>query len=407
MTSHATIPKQAEEKTGKKSRILYGFLAAVIIFTLGVNVGNGRLQLNRQESVGTNKQLPNDLDYASVEAVYDKLRTSYDGELNADQLMDGIKQGLARASGDPYTEYFNVKAAGEFNDEMNGSFTGIGAELSKNAADNIEIISPIAGYPAEKVGLKAKDVIAEIDGKSAVGISVTEAVSKIRGEADTKVKLKVIRNNKEELDFEITRTQITVASVKHEIVDGIGILTISRFGNDTVKLATEAAREFKAANVRGVILDMRSNPGGLLDAAVGVSSLWLSRSQTVLQEKRDDRVIKTFNANGSAILGGVKTVVLINEGSASASEITAGALQDNKVATLIGEKSYGKGSVQQVLPLADGSMLKVTSAHWFTPSGKGIDKKGIEPDQKVTRSDDDFKNHRDPQKDAAIVELRR
>lgn len=408
MTSHATIPTQIEEKTkGKKSRFLYALLAGVIIFAAGVNVGNGRLQFQNQESVGSNKQLPNDLDYTSVEAIYDKLRTSYDGELNADQLMDGIKEGLAKASGDPYTEYFNTKDADEFNDELNGSFTGIGAELGKNAADNVEIISPIAGFPAEKAGLKAKDVIAEIDGKSAVGISVTEAVSKIRGEANTKVKLKVVRDNKEELDFEITRAQITIASVKHEIVDGIGIMTISRFGNDTVQLATEAAKEFKAANVRGVVLDLRGNPGGLLDASVGLSSLWLDRNQIVLQEKRDGKVIKSFNSNGNAILKGVKTVVLINEGSASASEITAGSLQDNKVATLIGEKSYGKGSVQQILPLADGSLLKVTNAHWFTPSGNGIDKKGIEPTQKVERTDDDFKNGRDPQKDAAIAELKK
>lgn len=408
MTSHATIPTQTDEKTkGKKSRFLYALLAGVIVFALGVNVGNGRLQLNQHESVGSNKQLPDNLDYASVEAIYDKLRTSYDGELNADQLMDGIKEGLAKASGDPYTEYFNAQDADEFNDELNGSFTGIGAELGKNAADNIEIISPIAGFPAEKAGLKAKDVIAEIDGESAVGITVTEAVSKIRGEAGSKVKLKVVRDSKEELDFEITRAQITIASVKHEIVDGIGIMTISRFGNDTVQLATEAAKEFKAANVRGVVLDLRGNPGGLLDASVGLSSLWLDKNQTVLQEKRDGKVIKSFNSNGNAILKGVKTVVLINEGSASASEITAGALQDNKVATLIGEKTYGKGSVQQILPLADGSLLKVTSAHWFTPSGAGIDKKGIEPTQNVERTDDDFKNGRDPQKDAALAELKK
>lgn len=408
MTSHATIPTQSIEKTqGKKSRFIYLLLAGVIVFALGVNVGNGRIPVNQQRSISSNNQLPNDLDYESVEAIYDKLRTSYDGELKADQLMDGIKQGLARASGDPYTEYFNAKDADEFNDELNGSFTGIGAELGKNAADNIEIISPIAGFPAEKAGLRAKDVIAEIDGKSAVGITVTEAVSKIRGEAGTKVKLKVVRDSKQELEFEITRAQITIASVKSEIVDGIGIMTISRFGGDTVELASKAASEFKAANVRGVVLDMRGNPGGLLDAAVGVSSLWLDKSQTVLQEKRDGKVIKSFGSNGAATLKGIKTVVLINEGSASASEITAGALQDNKAATLIGDKSYGKGSVQQIMPLRDGSMLKVTSAHWFTPSGNGIDKKGIQPDQKVERSDDDFKNGRDPQKDAALAELKK
>ncbi len=406
MTSHAEI-SPITEKPKPKARILYVVLAGLLIFALGVNVGNGQLQLNKPTSTESNSQLPSDLDYASVEAIYDKLRVSYDGKLEQQQLIDGIKQGLAKASGDPYTEYFNTKDAKEFNDELNGSFTGIGAELAKNSADNVEIISPIAGFPAEKAGLRAKDVIAEIDGKSAVGITVTEAVSKIRGEAGTKVKLKIIRDNKQELDFEITRTQITIPSVKHEVVDGIGILTISRFGSDTAQLASAAATEFKQANVRGVILDMRGDPGGLLDAAVSVSSLWLDKNQTVLQEKRDDKVVKTFRSNGKATLKGIKTVVLINEGSASASEITAGALRDNNAATLIGVKTYGKGSVQQIVPLPDGSILKVTSAHWFTPSGKGIDKDGLEPDQKVERSDDDFKNNRDPQKDAALSFLKK
>lgn len=404
MTSHAKI--KTTDKPKKKARVLYAVLAGFLIFALGVNVGSGRLQFNKTQPTATNSQLPADLDYDSVEAIYDELRESYDGKLDHQQLLDGIKQGLAKASGDPYTEYFNAKDAKEFDDELNGSFTGIGAELGKNAADNVEIISPIAGFPAEKAGLKAKDVIAEIDGKSAVGITVTEAVSKIRGEAGTKVKLKIIRDNKQELDFEITRAQITVPSVKHEIVDGIGVLTISRFGPDTAQLAREAANSFKQANVRGVILDLRGDPGGLLDAAVNVSSLWLDKTQVVLQEKRDGKVVKTLKSNGTATLKGVKTVVLINEGSASASEITAGALRDNKAAILIGTKTYGKGSVQQIQPLRDGSILKVTSAHWFTPSGKGIDKDGLEPDQKVERSDDDFKNNRDPQKDAAFAALK-
>lgn len=404
MTSHAPVKKT--EKTSKNKRVIYGLVAAVFVFMLGVNVGNGRINVAGDKPVSS--ELPDNLNYDSVEAIYDKLRASYDGTLDEAALLDGIKQGLASASGDPYTEYFNAKSAKEFDDELNGSFTGIGAELGKRSDGGIEIISPIAGFPAEKAGLKAKDLIAEIDGTTTIGMTVTEAVSKIRGEANTKVKLKVIRNNAEELDFELTRTQITIASVKSEIIEGnIGLLTISRFGPDTVELAKEAAQSFKTANVSGVILDLRGDPGGLLDAAVGVSSLWLDKSQTVLQEKRDGKVVKTFKAEGTTpLLKGIKTVVLINEGSASASEITAGALKDNNVATLLGTKSYGKGSVQQLLTLSDGSLLKVTSAHWFTPSGKGIDKSGLEPDQKVERTDDDFKNNRDPQKDAAIAALK-
>lgn len=403
MTSHAHLPKT--DKKRSKKRYLFGIVAGLLIFMLGLNVGNGRLAFGAHKAVSSD--LPADLNYASVEAIYDKLRANYDGQLDQNQLLDGLKQGLASASGDPYTEYFNAKDAKEFDDELNGSFTGIGAELGKRADGGIEIISPIAGFPAEKAGLKAKDLIAEVDGKSTVGWTVTEAVSKIRGEANTKVKLKIIRNNSQELDFEITRAQITVPSVKSEIIDGnIGLLTISRFGPDTVQLSKEAADSFKKANVTGVILDLRGDPGGLLDAAIGVSSLWLDKSQTVLQEKRDGKVVKTFKASGNPTLKGVKTVVLINEGSASASEITAGALKDNNVATLIGTKSYGKGSVQQLLELSDGGMLKVTSAHWFTPSGKGIDKSGLEPDQKVERTDDDFKNNKDPQKDAAILYIK-
>jgi carboxyl-terminal processing protease len=401
VTSHASLPAIKPPKSGKVTRFLAAILAGVIIFGLGVNVGNGRVSLHHTKSVSGN--LPNDLDYASVEAVYDQLRTQFDGKLDQNTLMDGLKQGLASATGDPFTEYFNAKDAKSFDDELNGSFTGIGAELSKNSDSNIEIISPIAGFPAEKAGLKPHDVLAEINGESAAGITVSDAVKKIRGEAGTNVKLKVIRNKSQSLDFDITRAVINIPSVKEEITaDNIGIMTISRFGSDTAGLARDAANKFKAANVKGVVLDLRGDPGGLLDAAESVSSIWLDTNQTVLLEKRDNVVVKTYRAEGNPVLKGVKTVVLIDSGSASASEITAGALRDNNAATLIGTKSYGKGSVQQLLRLTDGAMLKVTSAHWFTPSGKGINKIGIDPDQKIERTDDNIKNNVDPQKDAAF-----
>jgi carboxyl-terminal processing protease len=400
VTSHAAISKSKKRRSFKKPLVLA--CAFLLVFALGINIGNGRIVLQRQGSVA--KNLPANLDYTTVEAVYDKLRMEYDGELDQQSLLDGLKQGLATATGDPYTEYFNPKDAKAFDDELNGSFTGIGAELGKSKAGGIEIISPIAGFPAEKAGLKAKDAIVEIDGESTSGLTISQAVDKIRGDAGTKVKLKIVRNNSQELDFEITRAEITVPSVKYEILEGnIGLLTISRFGPDTAALTKEAAVSFKKAGVKGIVVDVRGNPGGLLDAAVDVSGLWLDKSQVVLQEKRDSKVIKSFYGKDEPILKGIKTVVLINEGSASASEITAGALKDNKVATLIGTKSYGKGSVQQLQHLSDGSLLKITSAHWFTPSGAGIDTIGIAPDQKIEFTEDDAKNDRDPQKDAALV----
>ncbi len=405
MTSFADISKAKQPKSNRFKRTIFRSFAAIVIFILGIGVGNGTLLASLTKNNAQHASLPANLDYSSVEAIYDKLRDSYDGDLDNGRLLDGLKQGLAQATGDPYTEFFNAKDAKEFDNELNGSFTGIGAELGKDANGNIQVISPIAGFPAEKAGIKAKDLIVEVDDKSTSGLSISEAVNKIRGEANTTVKLKIVRGG-QELNLEIKRTQITIPSVKSEILPGnIGLMTISRFGPDTAQLSREAASSFKAANVKGVILDLRGDPGGLLDAAVSVSSLWLDPSQTVLLEKQDGRVVKTFKASGNPVLKGIKTVVLINEGSASASEITAGALKDNGSASLIGTKSYGKGSVQQLERLQDGSLLKVTSAHWFTPKGNGIDKIGIEPDQKIERSDDDYKNNRDPQKDAAIQSL--
>ncbi len=395
-------------KSGLNKQRLILLAGAIFIFASGYGLGSGRLYSAATgsgfKSVSQNN--PENLDYSSVEQVYDSLRVNYDGNLDTQALLDGLKEGLAKASGDPYTEFLNIDKAQDFDEELSGSFTGIGAQLIER--DNLVLVEvPLAGYPAEKAGLKAKDAIIEIDGKSAQNMSLSEAVKLIRGEADTKVKLKVIRDSKEQLDFEITRAKISIPSVESEILEGnIGYLKVSRFGTDTTKLAREAAEKFKSANVGGVILDVRNNPGGLLDSAVSLSSIWLEKDKTVLEEKRGGKTIKTYKASGKPILNGIPTIVLINEGSASASEITAGALKDNGVAELVGAKTFGKGSVQQLVEFGNTSVLKVTIARWYTPNGKNIDKEGIEADHKVERKDEDFKNNRDPQKDKAIELLK-
>ncbi len=400
-------PKQTSMFITKAVAIAAAF---IVVFWLGVGVGSGDIRFGREAAFGrsVSKDLPANLDYATVEDLYDTLRRDFDGQLSTDKLLDGLKRGLASASGDQHTEYLDAKDAKEFGEELSGTFNGIGAELSKDENDAIVVVAPIAGFPAEKAGLQPKDVIAEINDENAFDLSVTEAVNKIRGPAGTTVKLKIVRDQREELDFDITRQQISIPSVESEVLDdNIGYIKISRFAEDTTQLARQATSNFKHKGVKGVVLDLRSNPGGLLDSAVDVSSLWLSQGKTVLQEKRDGVVIHTYNSDGSATLAGIPTVVLINEGSASASEITAGALKDNKAATLMGIKSYGKGSVQKLETLADGGILKVTIARWYTPKGKNIDKQGIEPDKKVERTADDFKNKRDPQKDAAIQSLKK
>lgn len=378
-------------------------LVSVIIFTLGWLGGSGRISLG---GYGTeNRSLPNSLDYSSVDVIYRTIRAKFDGTLDESKLLDGLKTGLANATEDPYTEYFNAKDAKDFYGELDGTFEGIGAELGKDDNNNIIVIAPLAGYPAETAGLRPKDVIAGIDGKVTSGMTISDAVSLIRGEAGTDVKLTIVRDGDQQLDISITRASISIPSVKSEIRDGVGILTISRFGDDTTSLATKAAQEFKNQNVKGVVLDLRGDPGGLLQAAVNVSSLWL-KDKTVLTERRDGKIIQSYKSAGTPVLLGMPTVVLIDGGSASASEITAGALRDNEVATLIGVQSFGKGSVQEPVNLVDGSLLKVTIARWYTPSGNNIDKQGITPDKKIEMTEDDYKNKLDPQMDAALEQLK-
>ncbi|HEX5456213.1 MAG TPA: S41 family peptidase [Candidatus Saccharimonadales bacterium] len=394
--------------TGKtNTKFIRNLIILILIFAAGVLVGGknpGILDNLDSNRTTQNSSLPNRLDYSGVEEVYSKLRANFDGQLDQKKLEDGLKQGLVNAAGDPYTEYLNAQDTKDFNDELNGTFEGIGAELGKKD-QSIVIVSPIAGFPAAKAGLKPKDVISDINGQSAFDISISEAVQKIRGPKGSKVKLGVIRDGKK-LEFSITRAKITVPSVSEKVVGGVGVIKIIRFGDDTVNLARKYANDLNSKHVKGVVLDLRGNPGGLLDAAVGVSSLWLDKGDTVLQEKRGGIVEKTYFAEGNPVLGGIPTVVLIDAGSASASEITAGALHDNGVATLIGTKSYGKGSVQEVLNLDDGGELKVTVARWYTPKGRNIDKEGIKPDKTVKFTQADSKAGRDPQQDAAIQNLK-
>lgn len=407
MKHHQNLEKHKTRKFIMKE-LGHAFLAAVI-FLSGFGLGSGRIILNSDQlfQKTVQKDLPADLDYASVEDVYDALRKDFDGQLDNKKLLDGLKVGLANATGDPYTEYLNAEQAKEFDNQLNGTFIGIGAELSRDEQGNIVIISPISGFPAEKAGLKPKDIIIEINDKSATGIGVSEAVKQIRGEENTKVKLKVIRDKAKELTFEITRVKIVIPSVTSKVLDGnVGYIKIARYAEDTVELTTKFAQELKDKNVKGVILDVRNDPGGLLDASVKVSSLWLNPGDMILEEKRDTLVVKRYKAVGEPILRGIPTVVLINEGSASASEITAGALRDNKAAKLIGVKTYGKGSVQQLEKFGDGSVLKVTIARWYTPAGVNINKEGIKPDTEVKLDEEKFKAGTDNQLEEALKVLR-
>ncbi len=363
-------------------KIAVAIVVLLGVFLLGDRVGNGEIRIGGFST--QNKSLPSSLDYASVNQDYDLLKDNYDGKLTETQLLDGIKNGMTEATNDPYTEYFNPSQAAALNNDLSETFSGIGAQLGQNTQGDIIIVAPIAGYPAAKAGLKDQDVITSINGKNTAGMTIDAAVDDIRGPVGTKVTLAVLRNGTQQLSFTITRSNITTPSVTTSILSGnIGYMDISQFTSDTATLAQQGAQTFTKDHVKGVILDLRDNPGGLVDAAISVSSLWIPEGQTILQEKRGSTVIETYTATGGNILTGIPTVVLVNGGSASASEITAGALHDNKQAELIGTKTYGKGVVQQIFNLDNGGELKVTIASWYRPDGQNINKKGITPDEVV------------------------
>lgn len=343
------------------------------------------------------------LDLASVQATYRALKANYDGDLDEQALVSGASRGLVASAGDTYTVYMDRKEAEEFNKDLTGDIGGgIGAEIG-NRNKKPTIIRTLADTPAQKAGLQAGDVIVGVNDEATDGWSVNDTVNKIRGEIGTTVKVTVLRSGIPQ-EFTITRERITSPSVDSSVTDGIGILTLRRFDDTTTDLARKAAQEFKNQNVKRVILDLRGNGGGLLSAAQDIAGLWL-RDKVVVSERTNGKTTDELKSGNNPILEGVPTVVLVNSGSASASEIVAGALQDHKAATLIGEKTFGKGSVQKLVELANGSILKVTVARWYTPNGKNINKEGISPNQKVDLTADDANAGRDPQLDAAKAYL--
>ncbi|MBL8159802.1 S41 family peptidase [Candidatus Saccharibacteria bacterium] len=380
--------------------IFVSILVAVAGFVLGSRNPQLLASLNPSNS-RQNTTLPSELEFGELNEVYGQLKNRYDGKLDANKLLEGAKKGMTEATGDPYTVYFTDEEAKEFLSDLEGKFSGIGAELGKKD-EQLTIISTIDNAPAQKAGLLAGDIIAKVNGDDSISWSVEKAVSNIRGVKGTSVKLTIVRGS-DVKEFTITRDDIVDPSLKSEIVgDNIGYMRLSRFSeSDTVALAEKTAREFKDKNVRGIILDLRGNGGGYVEAARGLAGLWLD-GKVVVEERQGSRVIEKVTTDGGrAILAGIPTVVLVDGGSASASEIIAGAFNDYGVAKLVGEKTYGKGSVQDIKNVPGGGQLKVTIAKWYTPKGKNINGEGIEPAEKVS-ADANTPAGSDPQKDRAL-----
>lgn len=327
-------------------------------------------------------------------------------KINDQDLLYGAVEGALMSLDDPYTEFYKPSDAKKLQEDLAGSFGGIGAELGmKN--NQITIVAPLKGNPAEKAGIQAGDKIMKVDEKSTSGLGVEDAVKIIRGEPGTMVTLSIFREGwKEEKEFKIKREIIVVPTLELEMKqDGIAIIHLYNFNANAVPLFQKAVISAMLKGTKGIILDLRNNPGGFLDVATELSGWFLRRGETVLREKLQSGDERFFYSNGSGALIYLPTVVLVNNGSASASEIMAGALRDVRKIKLVGEKTFGKGSVQEVQGLSDGSTVKVTIAEWLTPKGFSINKKGIDPDVEIKNTDEDIKNKKDPQLDKAIEVL--
>ncbi|MGC9611018.1 MAG: S41 family peptidase [Minisyncoccia bacterium] len=318
-------------------------------------------------------------------------------------LVYGAVKGMLGALGDPYSTFFPPSDADKFTQDLNGVFGGVGMEIGVKK-NQLVVIAPLKGNPAEAAGIKAGDAILEINGTSTIDMDAESAVKLIRGDVDTNVKLKIFRDGwKEAKDFSIKRAIVQVPTLDWEMKDGnIAYVQLYSFNGSASSLFYNMALSSLFQGAKGMVLDLRNDPGGFLDVAVNIAGWFLNRGDAVVREDFHSGAQSILRANGPSAFVNLPIVVLVNGGSASASEILAGALQDIRKAKLVGEKTFGKGSVQEINSLKDGSSLKISIAQWLTPNGRQINKKGIVPDIEVKFPDDGIINKKDPQLDKAL-----
>jgi len=334
-------------------------------------------------------------------------------------LLYGAMKGIVSSLKDPYSILFDPTEFKRFSEDLSGHFDGIGAEIGIRKSQLV-VIAPLEGSPAEKAGLKSGDAIISIDGKDTANLSLEEAVQKIRGPKSTVVKLMVFRLTFDKpKEISVTRAQIIVKSVKWEWIKAdrlpsamrkkkIALLKLSSFDEKVVEEFSKAVQDITVGGADGLIVDLRNDPGGLLDAAVSIGGEWIDHNLVVTERRGKDAMAEKFEYRSSNTprLAAMPTVLLVNQGSASAAEILAGALQDYGKAVLVGTKTFGKGSVQELMQLPDGSALKLTIAHWFTPHGRSINENGIEPNVKIENAlDPSAKGYKDTQLERALTEV--
>ena len=317
---------------------------------------------------------------------FEKIKNNYVEPINSKDLIESAIEGML-TSLDPHSSYLNNKELNELRVQTKGEFGGLGIEVTLENGF-VKVIAPIDDTPAYKAGIKAGDLITHLDDEPVLGMTLSEAVSIMRGKVGSKIKLTVRRNENEKVDINIIRAIIQLKSVKSRIENNIGYIRVSSFNQKVDKQIIDSISSFKKKNsLIGYVLDLRNNPGGLLDQAVNVTDIFLERGEIVSTKGRNGKRGSRYNAVKKDLTDGLPLVVLINQGSASASEIVAGALQDHKRAIIMGTKSFGKGSVQTIIPSGEDVAIKLTTAKYYTPSGRSIQQTGIDPDILVEQAE--------------------
>ncbi len=408
-----TNPQKRHNKIFKRYLILF-LIFFVLTGTFWVGYVSGKRTVNQtnqthpiSSTTVINQNPPNSdqVDFSLFWRVWDLLKEKYvnKSSLDSQALVYGAIKGMLGATNDPYTTFFDPKETKAFSQDIGGSFEGIGAELG--IKDNIlTVIAPLEGSPAQKSGLQTGDKIMKINDKSTSDMTIDQAVDMIRGKQGTQVKLTVLHKGAQNTtDITITRDVIEVKTVTVDFKNNnIADLKINQFGEKTDSEFDDAMNQILARRSKGIVLDLRNNPGGFLDKAVDVASRLIPKNKVVVTEEDAGGNRNSLYTSGGDKLSGIPIVVLINDGSASAAEILAGALRDDRGVQLIGKKSFGKGSVQELIDLPQNSSVKITVAKWLTPNGDYIMEKGIVPDVEVDMTADDISNNRDPQLDKAM-----
>lgn len=394
-----------EPGTKTLGKLLGIFVLLIAVFFVGASFGESRRQGLPQELLAADGR-PTAGEFDVFFETWDTLREKYPFEEKptAEELILGATEGLARAYNDPYTVFFNPEEAKVFEQDISGEFSGVGMEVGMEDGF-ITVIAPLKDSPAERAGVRPGDQVIQIDGRLTLDLSLDQAVELIRGERGTTVSLLLSRKEvAEPVVVEIVRDTIVVPTIETDLIDDVFIISLFNFTENSPEAFRDALKEFAVADTDKLILDLRGNPGGFLSAAVDIASWFLPEGKIVVKESMGQRGEgDIFRSRGYDIFNeNLKMVILIDGGSASASEIVAGALSEHGIAELVGSPTFGKGSVQEVVYLQKGALLKVTVAEWLTPNGVSISTEGLQPDYEVEYTLEDYDADRDPQLDFAV-----